>query len=283
MTLVYLTLVVSLLVIPALTEPVEQNGVVNSSPSTTPSDRANHLLTGVGVRRHGTIFWENSSPTVSSCLPFVNVEDRLRQMCANHERARTCENQTEDSSSLLFDYCESSFCIGRIDTEGVYCRIFNNPNGPINDSGEIDLTCGLPDEIFQSINVWNSPTWIPTIGGEENYHCMTAFPSGTDLHWRFICVENSPQIEVRFQFPDDFLSGYYQPQCIVRDICGGSSIFTSDAICFESPRLNTSGEEDSDVEDAELLSDMDSDGASTIQCARIVLSVIVILLLCCIL
>lgn len=218
-------------------------------------------MTGVGLNEHGMIFWEDSSPQVSSCLPFPNIEDRLQRMCSGHERARTCGNLTEDASSLLFDKCKRNTCVGRINTVGVNCRLFDNPQGA-NVSSENELKCGLPLAAAETLGVWRLPTWIDSIGGEGNYHCMTPFPNGTDLHWRLICVDGKPEVEVRIKLPKAFLKGYYKPQCIVRDRCGGASVFTSDAICFETPGgTNRWLVDPLTDDDLELLNKMDADRA----------------------
>jgi len=75
-------------------------------------------------------------------------------------------------------------------------------------------------------------------------------------------VNDKPEVEVRFTLPRALLRGYYKPQCIVRDRCGGASVFTSDAICFETPRGTHRWQVDPlTADDFELLSKMDSDGA----------------------
>jgi len=224
-----------------------------------PGEDAESMLRGAGIHDYGVVFWRNASPEIQSCLHFPDVKARLLQVCTMQDRGTKCDyNRTTGESNTLFEDCSRDACYARIDSEGVYCRIASGRPGTLIGPQAPGLECGLPENLASTLDQWDEPPWMRTIGGQSNFHCMTAFPDGTALHYRLLCVKGHPEIEIRIQFPPSFLAEYTQPRCLVRDRCGGPLIYTSEALCFEAGNNEVHAESPSPDYELETLNDLEN-------------------------
>eukprot|EP00210_Caulerpa_lentillifera_P006035 g5767.t1 len=254
--------------------------VVDSFEAPSIDDTSRDLLSSVGAPDSATVFWQNTSPEISGCLHFPDVNARLFQACTAHERASKCENNTAGEVVIDFNECIGDACFARIDTNGVFCRLGPRRTHYFNGTQATGLKCGLPPHFASQIDEWAEPSWMASIGGRSNFHCMTALPNGTQMHWRFICVNDLPEIEMRIRMPVSFLSGYFQPQCIVRNHCGGPSIFTSNAICFERGKFDSIAEAPSTDDETEVLIELENADFSQAYVAQPLTILLFVLMMC---